>query len=263
MFAKNFECMGTVFSFKVADYRETKRVEEDCDKAFEILNEADNLFSLYKPTSEISKLNRGEITWAEASPVQRDVRSMCQEWKSATSGFFDAEPSPGNYDPSGLVKAWATRNAAMYLEANGYLDFTINAGGDIYLGPEVRTSPLTRVGLSNYVSISSPNASTNFVLELEGSGFFGVATSGSAERGDHIWSTKGAKAEDQFLQVSVAAIDLITADIWATAIVAGGPEALIEFEKNVPATSGVALVTDQNGRISSTAGFTRLLASLS
>jgi thiamine biosynthesis lipoprotein len=119
------------------------------------------------------------------------------------------------------------------------------------------------VGLSNYVSISSPDASINFVLELEGSGFFGVATSGSSERGDHIWPTKGTRAEDQFLQVSVAAIDLITADIWATAIVAGGPEALIEFEKKVPSTSGVALVTEQNGRIRSTAGFTRLLANLS
>ena len=263
MFSKNFECMGTVFTFKIADDREIERTEADCDKAFEILDEADSLFSLYKPNSETSRLNTGEIAWSEASPVQRDVRTMCDDWKSVTSGFFDPEPSPGSYDPSGLVKAWATRNAALFLEANGYLDFTINAGGDIYLGPKVRTSPLTRVGLSNYVSISSPYASTNFVLELEGSGFFGVATSGSAERGDHIWSTKGARAEDKFLQVSVAAIDLITADIWATAIVAGGPEALIEFEKKVSATSGVALVTDQNGRISSTAGFTRLLATLS
>ena len=263
MFTKNFECMGTVFSFKIADHRETKRVEEDFGKAFEILTEADTMFSLYKPNSETSRLNREEIPWSDASPVQRDVRTMCEDWKSVTSGFFDSGPSPGKYDPSGLVKAWATRNAALYLEANGYSDFTINAGGDIYLGPDVRTSPLTRVGLSNYVSISSPDASTNFVLELEGSGFFGVATSGSAERGNHIWSTKGAKAEDRFLQVSVAAIDLITADIWATAIVAGGPEALIEFEKNVSATSGVALVTDQNGRIGSTAGFTKLLASLS
>jgi FAD:protein FMN transferase len=263
MFTKNFECMGTVFSFKIADLRETKRIDQDCDKAFEILNEADSLFSLYKQSSETSRINQGEITWGEASPVQRNVRSMCQEWKSATSGFFDPEPSPGNYDPSGLVKAWATRNAALFLEANGYLDFTINAGGDIYLGPEVRTPPLTRVGLSNYMSISSPDASTNFVLELEGSGFFGVATSGSSERGDHIWSTKGTRAEDRFLQVSVAAIDLITADIWATAMVAGGVEALREFEKNVPSTTGIALVTDQNGRIQSTAGFTKLLASLS
>jgi thiamine biosynthesis lipoprotein len=263
MFTKHFECMGTVFTFKIADDLEKKRVEEDCQKAFDILNEADSQFSLYKPDSEISRLNRAEITWDEASSVQRDVRSMCEHWKSETSGFFDAVSSSGTYDPSGLVKTWATRNAALFLEANGYSDFTINAGGDIYLGPKVVTAPLTRVGLSNYVSISSPVASTNFVLELEGSGFFGVATSGSSERGEHIWPTGSSKPENQFLQVSVAGTDLVTADIWATAIVAGGTDALHEFEKKVPSELGVALVTDQEGRISSTAGFAKLLGKLS
>jgi thiamine biosynthesis lipoprotein len=47
-----------------------------------------------------------------------------------------------------------------------------------------------------------------------------LATSGSAERGDHIWTagTRGA----EFVQVSVAAADIVMADVLATAIVAGG-----------------------------------------
>lgn len=53
-----------------------------------------------------------------------------------------------------------------------------------------------------------------------GGGKVALATSGSAERGDHIWSSAAGAAE--FRQVSVAAADVVTADVLATAIVAGG-----------------------------------------
>jgi thiamine biosynthesis lipoprotein len=254
--------MGTVFTFQIADDFEPSRIDKDLKTASEILDDADNQFSLYKPDSEVSKILRGELRWNQASETQRGIRESCSEWKLKTSGFFDAEPESGKYDPSGLVKTWATRNAALYLEANGYQDFTINAGGDIYFGPNVTTSPLTRVGLSNFVSVSSTDAGTNLVLELRGSNYFGVATSGSSERGDHIWPTKGSMIPDQFLQATVVASDLVTADIWATALVSGGTRALSVFEERVEPEQGVALVTYKDGRMSSTRGFTRLLASL-
>jgi thiamine biosynthesis lipoprotein len=52
-----------------------------------------------------------------------------------------------------------------------------------------------------------------------------LATSGSAERGDHIRAAgreRSAAARPVFRQVSVAACDIVTADVPATAIVAGG-----------------------------------------
>jgi thiamine biosynthesis lipoprotein len=48
-----------------------------------------------------------------------------------------------------------------------------------------------------------------------------LATSGSAERGEHIW-TRTDLPRSPFAQVSVAAADIVTADVLATAIVAGG-----------------------------------------
>ncbi len=51
-----------------------------------------------------------------------------------------------------------------------------------------------------------------------------LATSGSAERGDHIWAV--GRGRPEFVQVSVAAADIVTADVLATAIVAGGREML-------------------------------------
>jgi thiamine biosynthesis lipoprotein len=50
-----------------------------------------------------------------------------------------------------------------------------------------------------------------------------VATSGSAERGDHIWTRFGST---DVRQATVIADDIVTADVLATAIVAAGPSGL-------------------------------------
>ena len=66
---------------------------------------------------------------------------------------------------------------------------------------------------------------------LGGTGrFAALATSGTAERGNHIWRAGADRARGgraglgplDFRQVSVAAADILTADVLATAVVAGG-----------------------------------------
>ncbi|HKS03082.1 MAG TPA: FAD:protein FMN transferase, partial [Arthrobacter sp.] len=77
-----------------------------------------------------------------------------------------------------------------------------------------------------------------------------LATSGSAERGDHIWSATARAAE--FLQVSVAAADVVTADVLATAIVAGG----IPMLNRATAMWDIeALAVRTNGDLLATQGF--------
>lgn len=254
--------MGTVFHFKIADAVDGKQIESDVAKACSILVDADERFSLYKSDSEISRLNRGEIPWAEASGVQRDMKTQVESWKDITSGYFDPVSPDGVYDPSGLVKTWAASNASMYLEANGYRDFTLNAGGDVYLGPEVKTHPLTRVGLSNLKPIASKESSVNMIVDLSGSSYRAVATSGIAERGEHIWRQAPKNDQDIYIQATVVASDLVTADIWATALIAGGPAALAQFELVVVPEDAVAVVTSASGKITSTQGFTAILANL-
>ncbi len=262
MFTKNFGCMGTTFIFQIADTDDDAKAKEAVKVACSILEDADNTFSLYKPESEVSLLNSGKLDWEDASKTQVDVKQQVTNWTSITEGYFNPVSPEGVYDPSGLVKTWATRNAAIYLEANGYRDFTINAGGDIYLGPQVSTAPLTRVGLSNLKPIASKDAAVNMVLDLKGTDFRAVATSGSAERGEHIWASKSTSQPREFIQVSVAALDILTADIWATALIAGGLEALDVFESKVDPTVAVAMVTTSNGKIISTPGFSQILADL-
>ena len=222
--------MGTFFTFSIADDVEAERTATDVATACTILVDADERFSLYKPESETSRLNSNSLAWPEASPVQIEVQTLVSEWKNKTSGFFDPVSPEGTYDPSGLVKAWAAKNAAVYLEANGYGDFTLNAGGDVYLGPRVKTDPLSRVGLSNLKSIAAKDASVNMILDLSGSPYRAVATSGSSERGEHIW-TKDDLNTPKYLQATVVATDLVTADIWATALISGGKQALELFEQ--------------------------------
>lgn len=252
--------MGTVFSFKFAQAVDYKTLQSDFIVATEILDEADNVFSLYKSDSEISKLARNELAWDAATQIQRDIRNQVLFWQDKTNSFFSPFSPAGEYDPSGLVKTWATTNSAIYLEANGYRDFTINAGGDIYLGPEVNTHLLNRVGLSNLRPIRAKDAGVNMILDLKLTGFRGVATSGSSERGEHIW--RKISSENNFSQVTVAARDLITADIWATAIISGGKSALKLFGEKLDSSEAVAIAISQDGSIESTKGFANLLANV-
>ncbi|MDO5287174.1 MAG: hypothetical protein Q4G45_10220 [Actinomycetia bacterium] len=50
-----------------------------------------------------------------------------------------------------------------------------------------------------------------------------VATSGTQERGEHVWRLG---ADDSLAQVTVAAAGTITADVLATTVLAGGPTTL-------------------------------------
>lgn len=259
MFRQTFECMGTIFAFQILDGVGEAEASRLCSLASEILTDADSTFSLYKLESETSRLNTGSLKWSEASPAQLQIHNEAERWKEATDGFFDAVDPTGVYDPSGIVKSWAARNAAGFLEANGIRNFTLNAGGDIHLGPDVTRPPLSKVGLSNLRSIASSQAGVNMVIDLADSEYRAVATSGSAERGEHIWREDRAA---KVLQVTVSAKDLVFADVWATALVSGGEAALQKFQETVDPGNASALVTFQDGGIRATAGFSALLADL-
>ena len=258
MYSHQATCMGTGFIFQIEDEAGDLRLGELANSAMEILEDANQRFSLYIEDSEITRLVRGELDWSKASYPQRTIREQVDLWRERTHGYFDAKVDGASYDPSGLVKSWATQNAADFLLANGLRSFTINAGGDIYLSPELESPLLHRVGLSNLRSIAAADAGANLILDLSGTPFRAVATSGISERGEHIWRSD---TNSEMIQVSVAGVDLVEADIWATAIISGGMEAweLFQSESNDRMR---ALVTTRAGALFSSKGFTNLLATL-
>ena len=141
----------------------------------------------------------------------------------------------------------------------GITDFTLNAGGDVMIADGVTEAIDWRMGISKPVSIAADGAGVLTVVDLHRTPFRAMATSGSAERGSHIWNPKagGREPAGHFIQVSVIARDLVTADVWATAAFAEGERA-IEHLNRIEYLE--ALFVYANGNLAATNGFANLLA---
>ncbi|SDS44038.1 thiamine biosynthesis lipoprotein [Pseudarthrobacter equi] len=221
--SRTFECMGTVISLTFADSPAAGQETQDelaaaTDVVERLFRELDETFSLYRPASEASRLARGELTLRSASPEMRARYAEAHEWRLLTGGAFSPERPDGVLDLSGLIKGHAIREAGRSLLALGRRDWCLNAGGDIL----VSGSPVPGSGAAWKAGIVDPADRHALIggYALGGvEGHAALATSGSAERGEHIWRVDGGS---DFVQVTVAAADVVTADILATAIVSGG-----------------------------------------
>jgi len=258
-------CMGTAFRFSGHTPFDPAKTEQLVMQACAILHEADRTFSLYKPESPLSRLARGEAAVRDLPPVVSDIWDACEKWEQTTDGWFSAFTPEHTFDPSGIVKTWAAQAAANYLVGNGLSDITVNAGGDIWISDDASGEADWRVGLHKPVSIASTEAGTLTVVDLRGTPFRAVATSGSAERGLHIWNPKAPDraAANELVQVSVVARDLVTADVWATAAFAMGARAIDlinRYNETHPDNSIEALAIAPEGELSATEGFSSLFA---
>ena len=227
--ASTFTCMGTVISVttpaavstgSATGRNETADAAGAAVAAVErVFAGLDARFSLYRPDSEASKLARGEITLRKASAELQDRYADAAAWRLLTGGAFTPERPDGVLDLSGIIKGYAILRAGTALRALGLEDWCLNAGGDVL----VSGSPAPGSGASWHTGIVDPADRTGLAAAFPLGGtsrFCSLATSGSAERGDHIWTAGTGRAD--FVQVSVAAADIVTADVLATAIVAGG-----------------------------------------
>ena len=229
--ARTFGSMGTVISLTVparalGTAALTGRgggVERELDAAAaaveRVFARADETFSLYRPDSEASRLARGEFSLRDASAGMRDRYADAVSWRLMTEDAFSPERPDGVLDLSGIIKGCAIGQAGAALRSRGITDWCLNAGGDVL----VMGSPVPGSGAAWAAGVVDP-LDRSALLAAYGLGGPGtrraLATSGTAERGDHIWTAGSRGAE--FAQVSVAAADIVTADVLATAIVAGG-----------------------------------------
>ncbi|MEY4310681.1 MAG: hypothetical protein RLZ71_607 [Actinomycetota bacterium] len=256
-FERLVECMGTVFVFRGRTSVSDAVLEEALLSAENSLHKADAIFSLYKPQSPLSQLARGETSVAKCPPVVDEVWNLCEDWEKRTGGWFKAFTPQNTFDPSGLVKTWAADFAARALLAAGIEDFTMNAGGDILLSDALTGEDNWRVGISKPVTIASPEAGVLTVFDLAGSDYRAVATSGTAERGEHIWNSKGGNQQQELVQVTVIAKDLVAADVWATAAFSEGLASI----KRLNAEPGIeALYVMRDGDLQGTDGIVPLFA---
>ena len=251
--------MGTAFRFAGRSPLNKAETQNIIAQACEILHEADRTFSLYKPESPLSQLARGETRVADCPPVVGEIWDACDEWEKRTDGWFSAMTPQNTFDPSGVVKTWAAKRAAEYILQSGIKDFTMNAGGDVWLSNDLTVNQEWRIGISKPISIAAPDAGVLTVIDLKGTNFRAMATSGSAERGEHIWNPKaaGKAAPTDLVQVSVVAEDLITADVWATAAFAAGQRG-VSLLNEVPGIEALFIMA--NGDLAATDNFRNLFA---
>ncbi|MFV0428572.1 MAG: FAD:protein FMN transferase [Arachnia sp.] len=209
-----FEAMGTAVSLRTASGLPDEAATAVRD-AFRVLEDR---FSLWLPTSEASRLARREITLTHTSREFRSVYDQAVSWREATRGAFTPHRPDGTVDLSGIVKALAIRDSGRALAQAGIHDWCLNAGGDVLVdGAQASGEPWV-------VGIVDPQQREAMLSQFVSSpGRRAVATSGTAERGEHVWRVG---ADDTFVQVSVCAADIVSADVLATAILAGGPATL-------------------------------------
>jgi len=234
--------MGMPISIEVVDSSCTKEI---LAKAFDYFTYVDQKFSTYKKESEISKINRREIGRSDYSEDMKTVFELSEKTKAETNGFFDIKKPDNSYDPSGLVKGWAIYNCGKLLESEGLHNFYVEAGGDI------QVKGLNKEGKKWQVGIRNPFNLKEIVQVLHLGGNEGVATSGTYERGNHIYNPKDhSKSITDIVSLTVVGPNIYEADRFATAAFAMGKEG-IYFIENLKGFEGYAINMDRIGTMTS------------
>ncbi|MFJ9862671.1 FAD:protein FMN transferase [Streptomyces sp. NPDC101165] len=201
--------MGFPVSLRIDDEGSWDTV---ADEAFAWLRAVDRRFSPFRADSEVCRLDRGETAPGAVSADLAEVLGLCEEYRTATGGAFDARLPGRGLDPCAVVKGWSVQRAAELLTAAGARRFCLNAGGDVVVsgGP-------WRVGIRHPEDAGRVCA----VLAVTDGA---VATSGRYERGDHILDGRTGRPATGLLSLTVLAPTLTEADATATAAFALGEE---------------------------------------
>ena len=242
-----FEAMGTVVSLTLPEEKDTAAAVGAVIRCFA---DFDERYSLYLPDSELSLIARGELALTASSEELRSTYAASLRWRDETGGAFTPHRPDGTVDLNGTVKALAMQAAADELFCAGFLNWCLNAGGDVLSAGYQPDGAVWRVGVVD----PADRSALLFAIALNGTRH-AVATSGSAERGDHIWSA--AAIDRSYVQVTVVADDIETADVLATAIIAGGPSSLATIVGRWPVD---VLTVARDGAMTATPGLATALA---
>ncbi len=235
--------MGMPITLEVMDEQVT---QDDLNAVFAYFVSVDERFSTYKETSEIAKINRGELLLAQYSEEMKTILALCDQTKKDTHGYFDIWHGD-ICDPSGLVKGWAIQNAANMLKERGLRHFYVDAGGDIEVAGN-NNGKLWRIGIRNPF-----NRNENVkVLALTNRG---VATSGTAIRGQHIYNPHHPDQQlVDVLSITVIGPNIYEADRFATAAFAMGKQG-IQFIEELAGFEGYMI--DVHAKATYTSSFER------
>lgn len=191
-------------------------------RVYDFFTYVDDKYSPYRTTSDISKINRLELNVDSYDDELQAIEKLAERTRLDTLGYFNIWHK-GNYDPSGIVKAWAIDKVVQIL-AKSMDDFYIDAGGDIQTYGTNGDGRPWRIGIRNPF-----NRDENVgIVHLQGEA---VATSGTAIRGQHIYNPLSIEPIKSIVSISVVASNIIDADRMATAAFAMGRDGINFIER--------------------------------
>jgi thiamine biosynthesis lipoprotein len=216
------QVMGTAVTFDVVPGDVSPAaVDHAIATACADLHRMDEVFSLWQPSSPMSRLHRGEVDLGGVPLEIGEVLIACESVRQMSGGWFDAKRMPGGVDPTGYVKGWAAQRALNILRDAGVPAALINAGGDAaaFGWPEAHRP--WRLGVRDPHSVGGLIGIV--ALEPMPGERVALATSGTYERGPHLIDPRtGEPTTADVVSASVIGPDLGVADALATALAVGG-----------------------------------------
>ena len=227
--------MGTTASLHVNDQISDTDFSEIAKSVEQELQRLEEMFSVFRETSEISRINAGTLHHLDASPEVIDVLDHCVRMEQISKGAFSIRRSTNDsvINPSGFVKGWAGERVANHMRNQGLQHFYVGIGGDFACVGGMTPDTPWRLG------ITDPYDASQFVGTVEvidGA----IATSGTAERGHHIWDSRSGTPADAFASVTVVGPQLMWADAYATTIFVMG-ESGLEWLTQFPGYDAMAV----------------------
>jgi FAD:protein FMN transferase len=234
--------MGMPITVEIVD---ASASAEAFDEVYSYFNYIDQTFSPFKETSEVSRVNRGELALADACEDMVYILDLAALTKEETNGYFDVWHN-GTFNPSGIVKGWAIDEAASLLYDKGFRNFYVDAGGDVQVyGKNAQGQPW-KVGICNPFNL-------NQIVKTVILDDCGIATSGSYMRGAHIYNPRDdGDTLEEIVSISVIGPDVLEADRFATAAFAMGRKGIF-FIESMPGFEGYMI--DRSGQATMTTDF--------
>lgn len=217
----------------------------DIEAVFNYLYSIDELFSPFKKSSQISKINLKKISIQDSAHEIRKVLSLCESTKKATNGVFDIK-FEDHIDPSGVVTGYAIHEASELLRKRGYRNFYISIGADIEVHG-LKNRQKWKLGIFNEIT------KTTAVIRVTDRG---ISTSGLSSHGIPIYNPLKKKIVTDFRSVTTVASNCFDSDRFATALFAMG-ERGIEFVEKLENVEAFFVRKDGSEVVSS--GFTNYM----
>lgn len=212
-----FSTMGTMATLTLASTVEADdaaRARLACE--FSLATD-EHRFSHYDERSEIMRWLNGHPIGDDALRDIRCVMDECLLLQIASNGVFTPfDPSTGRLDTAGYAKGHAIAKAVRAVRSVGVHDFSLNVGGDTYCSGQPASNRPWRMGVADPARRRGVAA----VIEIENGA---VATSGTYERGEHIWHRRPSA---KVLSFTVTGPKIATADAYATIGFAMGEEGI-------------------------------------